>query len=386
MEGQLRVELLVGLDDAFGRTVARGVIRYAKAHPAWRLYAPDRLFPDIRELDGGPGREAAGIIARIESAEAARAFSAMRVPVADVAGAFPGGFLKAINDDFLTGRRAGEYLRGLGFKRFAFCGVEKVEWSRRRRAGFLEACGIESDWLPRFERPLAWWKSRAENRDSLAVFLESLTFPAALFACNDIAGLKIAETCRQRGIAVPEDLALLGTDDEDLLCELADPALSSVRLDCERIGWSAAELLDRTMRGGEGERSRSIPPTGVSERASTLTAACEDRAVSRALIWIKANAFRGIDASDVTAAVALSRRSLERRFRAFLGITPHQAIAAARVESAKRLLATTDLPLDAIAERSGFGGLQRLHAVFKSAEGLSPGAWKKRRRDSAVDV
>lgn len=384
------IELRIELDDAYGRATARGVIRYAKARGDWKLYGA------VRRNFGGPAAEETpaecearrpdGIIARIESAADAKALAALGIPVVDVAGAYPnagpaaGEFLEANNDDFLTGRRAGEYLRSLGFKRFAFYGVAEAVWSKRRRKGFAEAVGLGENTLNGFDRSLAWWKNIDLDEGILRERLLAMTVPVALFACNDVAGLKIAESCRRAGIAVPDQIAVLGVDDEDLLCELADPSLSSVRLDCEGIGRAAAELLDQAMRGEIGERKRITAPGEVIERESTRIMVADDEAAARALSWIRANAPRGADAGDLAAAFPLSRRGLERRFKAAWGLTPHEAIIEARLEHARRLLAATDFTLDEVARASGFGALQRFHIAFKAQEAMTPGAWRKANR------
>ncbi|OHE68127.1 MAG: hypothetical protein A2Z99_03365 [Treponema sp. GWB1_62_6] len=373
----LRIELLVGLDDAYGRAVARGVIRWAKSRGDWKLYGYGRLLSDPAE--DSSARAADGIIARIESAEDARAFASSPTPVVDVAGAFPGaGFLEANDDDFLAGRRAGEYLRGLGFRAFAFCGAERVEWSQLRRRGFAEAAGMQASRLPSFERPLEWWRDRRRDEADLAAWLRSLPFPTALFAANDVAGLKASETCRRSGVAVPDELAVLGVDDEDLLCELAEPSLSSVRLDCEGIGMAAAALLDEKLRGGAvASRTVLVAPREVVERDSTRIVVGSDRLVAQALSWIRANAHRGAGVEELVAALPACRRTVESRFKAGMGRTLSQALADARLDRAKRLLSSTDLPLDSVAEAAGFGSLQRFHIAFKDREGMSPGRWRK---------
>ncbi len=381
------IELRVGLDDAYGRAAARGVIRYAKERGDWNLYgAVSRDFSG-QDADGSAlTRRPDGIIARVESPEAARELAALGIPVVDIAGAFPfsgaasAPFLESNNDDFLTGLRAGEYLRGIGFASFAFCGVGRAEWSAKRRKGFAEAIGREDARLPAFERPLQWWKELREGTDELEDFLRSLPSPSALYACNDRAGLKTAEACRRRGIAVPDQLAILGTDDEDLICELAAPSLSSVRLDCEGIGRAAARMLEDVLDGRNPERSVRVMPREIVERESTRTAVADDELASRALSWIRTNAPRGVDAGDLAAAFPLSRRSLERRFKAAWGKSPHEAIVEARVERAKGLLASTSMTLDEVARESGFGALQRFHIAFKRTEGVSPGAWRRERR------
>ena len=383
-----KIELRISLSDAYGRATARGVIRFAKTRGDWKLYGAVRrdfgFQPD--EEDVPAERRPDGIIARVESAAEARELAGFGIPVVDVAGAFPFAgsagttFLEANNDDFLTGRRAGEYLRGLGFRNFGFCGVAAVDWSKRRRHGFAEAVGAGNESMQSFERPLDWWKDIGREEPELRTFLQRLPLPAALFACNDLAGLKVVESCRMSGLAVPDEVAVLGVDDEDLVCELADPSLSSVRLDCEGIGRAAAELMDQILNGETVERKRVVAPKEVIERESTRTMAADDELAARALSWIRANVMRGIDAGELAAAFPVCRRALERRFKAAWGKTPHEAIIGARLERAKRVLAATDLPLDEVARESGFGGLQRFHIAFKKNEGLSPGAWRRAHR------
>ena len=375
-----RIELLVGLDDDFGRAVARGVIRYAKTRRDWKLYGYGRMFHDVRELETQANPGADGIIARVETSRDARTLAALGIPVVDVAGAYPGlGFHEANNDDFLTGRRAGEYLRALGFRRFAFCGVEGTVWSRLRREGFLEACGSSRPDIPVFERSLVWWKDREDGMAELSGWLRTIPVPSALFACNDIVGLKSAETCALTGIRVPSDLAVLGVDDEDLLCELADPSLSSVRLDCEAIGSAAATLLDQTLRGEATERGRThaVAPVRIVERESTRIWIADDPLVAQAITRIQADGNGKSNATQICAKLPACRRSVERRFRGSTGKTLHQAILDARLDRAKRLLSQSDYSLETIAEASGFGSLQRFHLAFKKREGLTPGAWRK---------
>jgi len=380
-----RIELLVGLDDAFGRAVARGVIRYAKTRRDWKLYGYGRMFHDVRELETQASPGADGIIARVETSGDARTLAALGIPVVDVAGAYPGlGFHEANNDDFLTGRRAGEYLRGLGFRRFTFCGVQGTVWSGLRREGFLEACGSSRAEIPVFERPLAWWKDREEGTTELSEWLRKIPVPSALFACNDAAGLKSAETCALAGIQVPSDLAVLGVDDEDLLCELSDPSLSSVRLDCEAIGGAAATLLDQALRGEATERgrTRAVAPVRIVERESTRIWIADDPLVAMAISRIQADGNGRINATKICAQLPACKRSVEKRFRLSTGKTLHQAILDARLDRAKRLLSQSDYGLETIAEASGFGSLQRFHLAFKKREGLTPGAWRKAGRGS----
>jgi LacI family transcriptional regulator len=171
-------------------------------------------------------------------------------------------------------------------------------------------------------------------------------------------------------------------DDEDILCELASPSLSSVRLDCEAIGYRAAAALDGMLSGtGRGLRARAeeVPPKDIAERDSTRVFACPDELVSKAVGMIRLRAHEGLGVADLLEVLPASRRSLETRFRAAMGRSIHQEIVRAKLSRAKRLLGGSDMTVEDVAAESGFGGTQRFHEVFKAAEGLSPGAWRKRR-------
>ena len=182
---------------------------------------------------------------------------------------------------------------------------------------------------------------------------------------------------------MPEEVAVVGADDDAELCELSDPPLSSVTFNPERVGYEAAGLLDRLMarRGGAG-KPFLVPPLGVSTRQSSDILAIDDADVAKAIHYIRRHAFEGITVEDVLAEVPLSRRALEHRFRRRLGRTPKQEIRRLRLERAKSLLASTELPLARISDRLGFHQPAYLSAVFRKETGLTPAAYRKRLRET----
>jgi LacI family transcriptional regulator len=407
-----KIALCMELSDFYEHGIARGLVRYAKAAKDWRLYGYGWMFRSLTDLEAWDGE---GIIARVEDPESADRLSSLGIPVVDVAGAYMRPRFRSVtNDDFLTGYRAAVHLLDRGFRRFAFLGVSGTLWSEQRREGFEKALaqrlgsrdGAQSPgesargpWkktrVPGFERPLAWWEGRSssskaedrEKEDGLVDFLMKLPSPTALFACNDTTGLRATELAARLALAVPESLAILGVDNEDILCELASPSLSSIMLDCEAIGFKAGAVLDAILKGGPGREESglpefariTVPPREVAERDSTRVFACDDEVAARAATFIRAHAHEGIDVSDVLAVVPSSRRSLETRFRAALGRSLHEEIVRSKLARAKRLLGETDYTLDRVAEDSGFGALGRFHSAFKEAEGMSPGEWRKRK-------
>jgi LacI family transcriptional regulator len=394
-----KIALCMELSDYYEHGIARGIVRYAKARPEWRLYGYGWMFRPLSDLEAWEGD---GIIARVEDAAAADRLSALCLPVVDVAGAYMRPHFRSVtNDDFLTGYKAALHLLGCGFSRFAYLGVSGTIWSDRRKEGFEKCLSQRASGgqalLPSFERPLAWWEfgigARSANpgaesdSEPLASFLSSLEAPTGLFACNDTTGLRATELASRLSLKVPDTLAILGVDNEDILCELASPSLSSIQLDCEAIGFRAAAALDAILgseaegaAGGVPEGSRvEVPPRDVAERESTRVFTSEDELVARAAGFIRAHAHEGIDVSDLLALVPASRRSLETRFRARMGRSLHEEIARAKLLRAKRLLLDTDATVERIAAESGYGAVGRFYAAFKEAEGVSPGEWRRRK-------
>lgn len=378
MTKETHIALFMGLNDTYEHGITRGVIRYAKSHRNWRLYGYGWMFRPLEALEHWEG---AGIIARIESPADATRLAALGIPVVDVAGAYlHPAFHQVNNDDRLTGTLAGKHLLSRGFKQFAFCGVKQVGWSDKRKSGFLAVVDKSNGEVPVFEESLPWWE-QLENSQHLNDWLLQLEYPVGIFACNDTAGLKLTDLCRKLGLEVPEAVAILGVDNEDVLCEMAAPTLSSIDLDCEAIGYKAAALLDQLCSRSPSplkiQSTILIPPLQVVARESTLVYTCEDPIVERAVRYIRSHARQPIKVADVLSQVAASRRSLEKRFRLHMGHSLHEEIVETRIEYAKTILSNSNLTVAHIAEESGFQTLQRFYAVFKDLVGTTPARYRK---------
>jgi LacI family transcriptional regulator len=212
-------------------------------------------------------------------------------------------------------------------------------------------------------------------------WVQRLPKPVGIFASTDIWGVQLAEVCRQTGLRVPEDVALVGVDNDDLLCEVARPSLSSIALPTERIGFEAAALLDRILaRERPSLRPRLLPPIGVVARQSSDVLALDDPEVAAAVRFIREHSHTSIGVKDVLRAVTISRRSLERRFQAALDRTVWEEIRRAHLERAKSLLAGTAMPMWAVAEQAGFSDPRQLSVVFRQETGLTPTAYRGRVR------
>jgi LacI family transcriptional regulator len=221
------------------------------------------------------------------------------------------------------------------------------------------------------------------ERKYVMAWLDGLPKPVGIMTCNDVRGMQVLESCAARSIPVPDEVAVVGADDDQLLCDLSNPSLSSVSWNLEKAGFRAAELLDAMMTGKKVPSRRiDVEPLWVTARQSTDAVAVEDRDVAAALRFIRQNANRPIGVNHVVAQVAISRRSLEMRFENCLGRTIRAEIERMRIARTKRLLQETDMAIAKIADAAGFSSLSYLCKVFRRETGETPAQYRRRNRVS----
>jgi LacI family transcriptional regulator len=370
-----QVALLIETSNAYGRGLLQGVVHYIREHQPWSFHLMEQGRGDdppqwLEHWEGD------GIIARIETPRIAAAVVKARVPAVDVSAARLVPSLPWVEtDDEQIAKVAFEHLLERGFKHFGFCGDARFNWSVWREHHFRRLVEAAKQTV---------YCYRAEGADDLATqarelrrWLQELPKPIGILASYDIRGQQVLDACRSAGLAVPAEVAVLGVDNDALLCELASPPLSSVIPNTLRTGYEAAALLDRIMAGKRvAAQAHLIPPIGVAARQSTEVLAVDDREIARAVQFIREHACEGINVSDVLRAVPLSRRVLEQRFQRLLGHTPREEILHTRLNRVKQLLLETDLPLYLIAERTGFEHVEYLSVVFKRETGATPSAFR----------
>lgn len=376
-----RVALLVETSNSYARGVLEGITSYAREHHAWSVYLPEQ------RRGGAPPRwlshwKGDGIIARIETPQIARLVAKTRLPVVDLSAARLVPHAPWVEtDDYAIAALAADHLQQRGFKHFAYCGDGRFNWSKWRGeffTGLLKSRGYECHV---YQPPRAitaddpWNKEEAE----IARWLLSLPKPLGVMACYDIRGKQVADACRRAGLSVPDEVAVLGVDDDNLLCALAEPPLSSIAPNTHKTGYTAAALLDRMMSGTRVPAdAHLIEPLGIITRQSTDVLAIEDRDVSEAIRLIREHACRGIRVSDLLKVIPISRRVLESRFKNLIGHTPHDEILRVRIDRARMLLSETNLKLAQVAQRTGFPHTEYLTVVFKRKTGVPPSLYRKR--------
>lgn len=382
-----RVALIVETSLASGRNILRGIARYVREHGPWAIYHQPRGLEEdvpqwIAHWDGN------GIIARVQTPRIAEAVLATGLPAVDVLGMVPQAGLPLVHpDDRAVAEMAAKHLLERGFRRFGYCGIGGAAWAETRRQAFaatVRRAGFDCAecLLPAESARGIDWESQQEQ---LAHWVAGLPRPLGVMVCNDPRGELLLEACRRVGVAVPEEAAVVGVDNDEPLCEICDPPLSSVEPDHFGVGYRGAQLLDQLMSGKAApDDPIFVPPLGVVTRLSSDVLAVDDPMLVRSLSFIRRHGCDGISVDDVLAQVPLSRSTLQRRFRRHLGRTIHDEICRVRLRRVCELLDSTDLPIDEVAHRAGFVHRQYLGEVFKAQLGMTPAEYRRRVRDSGT--
>lgn len=334
-----------------------------------------------------------GVIARVDT-HTIEPLRKLNVPIVDVRcnRKFP-DIPQVETDNDQVAKLAFDHLWERGFRRFAFCGFRSAAYSEARLTAFrrlVAEAGCEISVYQSKSKP----NSRLTSIEQAGMFdvspmsqwLQSLKSPTGLFVCNDIRGQQVLNACRTAKIAVPDDLGVIGVDNDDAICLLCDPPLSSVRPNAERVGFRAAEVLQMMIESkGSYQDIEYIPPRMVVERLSTQVVAVEDRELARVCRYIRQHACEGINVNNVAEFTSLSRRQLERRFREELGCTPHQQITSIQIDRVKQLLEETEMTLEQIAPRAGYAHKESLSSVFKRETSETPGEYRRRKKSSSIE-
>jgi LacI family transcriptional regulator len=379
---QPHVALIVETSLAPGREILMGIARYSRAFGPWSTFLEPRGLEESAPawLASWRGH---GIIARVQNLQIAQAVLAAGIPVVDVLGVVRIPGLPLVHtDDARVSALAAEHLLERGFRHFAFFGLAGENWSQQRRDAFEQLVRPHARSWTVYEtsRQVHHTKQWEVYADDLAAWVKALPKPAGLMLCSDQVGPAVLEACRRAGVEVPDEIAVIGTDDDEPLCEVAEPGLSSVWPDHERVGYEAAAVLDRLMRGEDAPAEPiRVPPRGVVTRRSSDVLALDDREAAAAVRFIREHACDadGLTIDEVADQLAMSRSVLQRRFKTATGRTLHDEILRVRLGRAKELLAATDLPIATVAERLGFKHQEYMGDVFRKRLGVTPAQYRK---------
>lgn len=369
---------------AYGRGICEGIAAFAQEHGGWELLALD--LADVRKP-----HVVDGYIARVTDRDIAAVLRKTGRPVVDVYGAFPcGAFARVDSDHDMVGRLAAHHFMEHRFKNYAFYGFEGVPFSDARRKAFVDClkrncfpcavCPTSKDVRTTFNFSTFFrnerFTLRADSR-RVGAWLKHLAKPVAVFCSHDLCAYQLAQICRASGIDVPREAAILGVDDDTLLCAFSATMLSSVDPNAFGIGRAAAEALGRMLDGCPAAGiDIKVEPKGIVVRPSTEVYPFQPFWLSDALVFIRRNVAKGLTATDVYQFLNLSHTPVDRAFRDVLHSSVQREIVRVRFEEACRLLGNTTLSVKEIAARTGFSRLEYFCNRFKDKLGVSPLEWR----------
>jgi LacI family transcriptional regulator len=372
--------VLVDTSTSWGRRIHTGIHNYERKHGPWQVFVEARGMEErLRVPAGWKGH---GIIARVGSLAMARELEALGLPVVNVSGIELDGvrFPRVSTDLEASAELAVRHFLDRGYRHFAYFSLLGLAYVANHQAAFFHAVKrAGGDFASYAVRPVAgaepdWNLDLAK----LADWLRSLPKPVAVLAWNPSSGREIVYACQQAGLLVPEDVAVLSGADDDLLCEVLQVPLSAILVAAEQIGYQAAAMLDRLLRGGSAPaQPYLIAPLSIVTRRSTDTLAIRDQVLVRALGFIRDKGSRAIQVVDVARHAGVSRRVLERHFHHLLGRSPASEIRRVRLERAKTLLAESDLSIPDVAAAAGFGSPEYLACVLRAETGKTPLRYRK---------
>ena len=378
-----RVALLIETSNRYGRDLLQGIHDWIRAGGRqWSIRLTEQArgapLPNwLRKWEGD------GIIARVDTAGIARSLRGMHLPVVDVsAERRKSEFPRVSIDNIAVARLAATHLHQRQLRHFAYCGDARHLWSKLRGRAFAQLLNETGFTCFEFPEPARVGKNWEQEVDAIAAWLAALPKPVGLLACYDERARQVIEACQGAKLAVPQEVAVLGVDDDQLICELCDPPLSSILPNARRTGYEAAAILSRLMKGLAAKRpsTHEIEPVRVVERRSTDAIAVADEHVAAALRYIRDHSHHGIRVKEVLEAVPVSRTLLERKFVHHLGESPHRLIKRQQIACVRQLLVESDLPIASIADMAGFDSASYLSAAFKRETGKSPRSYRARIR------
>ncbi len=389
-----RVILLIESSRAVGRGCLLGIASYLRNHGPWQILhlensVTDELPRVVKQWKGD------GVISRINNGRMAKSVARLKLPVVDIRGAeqIPGCATLSTSPEACANLAAEHFLER-GFRHFAFCGYPGVSFSDQRCEHFVRILKAysHSTAVYRARRPSSISdvyvrEASGELAESqIAEWLKTLPYPVAVFACNDIRGRQVLAACASAGLDVPDEVAVLGVDNDEIVCGLSRPALSSIEQDTFKLGYEGATILESMMEGNPApEKPILLPPKRIIIRQSSDVLAMANPEMAMAVKYVRDHACEGVTVDKMVRDLMVSRTTLERRFVKALGRSPKAEMERVRFERAKQLLAETTHKLDRIATMLGFRTAAQLATAFKRYNGCTPSDYRIRAKSNSFN-
>jgi len=388
MDKKQKILLHIDSSRIYGRSLLRGFIKYAKLHTDWILFGDITYFQRnisnkqrIEEI-----QEQKPDATVIREPQAIKQLLALNIPTILCANLLNTTSIKKQTSKYSTiipdgqkiGRMGATYFLEKGYKNFAFVGYNNTGWSQSRENGF--SATIQEKELETFTLNIPHNNNRNKDTENLAQWLQKLPKPIAVMACNDTRALNVINACRIAELHVPEDIAVLGVDNDDVVCEMSAPSISSIELGAKKTGYETAELLHQMLTSEHPVPIQDIPvnPLYVVTRQSTDSTAIEDPIVAGALNFIRNNIHTPIQVNTIVENACISRRNLELRFHKIIGRGIQNEIRRLRVKAISRMSLETNLPVHEIAQNFGYNDATNLSRFFKKEAGMSLLEYRKK--------
>ncbi len=372
-----RIVLLVETSRAFGRQLIMGIAHYSKLNGPWSFYKePIGLKSSIPHLTNW---KPDGIIMR--DSLISKELLKLKIPtiLAIHDSKYPKNLPVIKTDSYSIAKIASEHLIEKGLKNFAFCGFDSYDWSKERRIHFCQftsKAGYKTYVYipPKRIKKNDWEKEQHHVRD----WVDALPKPVGVFACNDDRGQHILEVCKLLNLKVPEDVAVIGVDNDSMVCNISDPPLTSIALNVESAGYQAAKLMDDMIDKIKIYNKQIIvTPSYVVQRQSSDILAIDDFLVAKAISFIKNNVRNKIIVEDVVKATNINRRTLERRFRRTIHRSIGEEIKYTRIELISKLLIESDFTISQITSFFNFTDVEHISRYFKKEKGIGLREFRK---------
>jgi LacI family transcriptional regulator len=382
LSGKPTVALLIETSRGYGRELCLGIAEYARQHGEWNFVLQERDLRSGSVPEWLSTWKGDGILCRLSDPALAAALAAAHCPVVDTYGQNRHPEIPFLDTDAeAVANMAARFFVNSAFTNFAFCGFPGLWFSDDRSAAFEKVIHRFGSSVNIYHPPLSWKSDDVARREALhpagspelEKWILSLPPNTAILACNDIRAQQLLRVAERIGRQIPEDLAVMGVDDDEVLCELTNPRLTSIKPDARMIGYTAAHWLHQLMLGKKlAYKSLLVPPLNVNERASTDVIASDDKYFVTALRYIRNHVQESIDVNQVVAQTKRSRSSIESRFKKFLGRSIKDEIIRTRIARSAILLRETSMTLQEVAVACGFVTASHFCRVFKQTEGVTP--------------